>query len=158
MSLNVSDLLLASAQIALQPWAKNFATPEVNRLDAELPPTDLLSAVSALAIIRWGYLAAITGLDLGLGANAFEVLYHFCSGPIVVSLRVRLPREAAAIPSLCGLIPSASLFERELAEMLGIVIQGAPDTRPLYLPDDWPSDVYPLRKDAALPENNHVHP
>jgi Ni,Fe-hydrogenase III component G len=56
------------------------------------------------------------------------------------------------VPSICSVIPAASFFERELAEMLGVVIADAPDSNRLFLPDDWPDGVYPLRKDFAVAE------
>jgi formate hydrogenlyase subunit 5 len=65
----------------------------------------------------------------------------------VVTLRLRLPHEAAVVPSLTGLIPSAESFERELSEMFGVTVTGLPNPEHLYLPDNWPAGVYPLRKD-----------
>ena len=38
-------------------------------------------------------------------------------------------------------------FERELSEMFGVTVVGIPNPERLYLPDDWPEGVYPLRKD-----------
>jgi Ni,Fe-hydrogenase III component G len=48
---------------------------------------------------------------------------------------------------LSEIIPSAESFERELSEMLGITIAGLRTPDHLYLPDDWPPAIYPLRKD-----------
>jgi Ni,Fe-hydrogenase III component G len=75
------------------------------------------------------------------------VLYHFCSGAAIVTLRTHIPREAACVSSICGLVPSAGFFERELSEMLGVTVVDAPAAGRLFLPDDWPEGVYPLRKD-----------
>ena len=44
----------------------------------------------------------------------------------MVTLRMLLPREAPAIASVCGLFPSSSFFERELAEMFGITVVNTP--------------------------------
>ena len=35
-------------------------------------------------------------------------------------------------------------------EMFGVVVDGTPNPSRLFLPDDWPDGVYPLRKDAVL--------
>jgi Ni,Fe-hydrogenase III component G len=147
---------LALAHTILAPWSQTTTAPEPHRLDVALEAADLLLAVRTLAEARWGYLSAITGLDLGPTVNALEGLYHFCSGPIIVTLRVQAPRLSgpwlnATLPSVCAIFPAASIFERELSEMLGITLLNAPDTRRLFLPDDWPEGVYPLRKDAVLP-------
>jgi Ni,Fe-hydrogenase III component G len=31
--------------------------------------------------------------------------------------------------------------------MFGIIVENIPDPRPLVLPDDWPAENFPLRKD-----------
>jgi Ni,Fe-hydrogenase III component G len=127
------------------------ARPEPNRADVSVTPEKLLACVEPLAKARWGYLSAITGLDYGPEAGRMEALYHFCNRAAVITLRVQLPREKPVVPSVCGLIPSATLFERELMEMFGIVCKGTPDPRRLFISDDWPEGVYPLRKDFIVP-------
>lgn len=144
------DTALQVASTRLAPWALHTHRPEPNRLDVMLNVTDLLAAIKALHESDWGYLAAITGLDLGPEAGEFEVLYHFCAGAAVVTLRLRTPRAAAAVPSVCDIIPSAGFFERELSEMLGVTVTNTPNPDRLFLPDDWPDGNYPLRKDASI--------
>jgi Ni,Fe-hydrogenase III large subunit len=55
-----------------------------------------------------------------------------------------------SFPSVALALPSATLFEREIRDMFGLVPEGHPDSRPLVLHEDWPSDVFPLRKDMKL--------
>ena len=145
MLIDVETALQAASEL-LAPWATEPAHPEPNRLDATMAAADLVAAVAALDDARWGNLTAITGLDLEAAA-VIEVLYHFCAGAAVVTLRVQTPRADARVPSVCGVIPSATLFERELSEMLGVKVAGTPNSDRLFLPDDWPDGVYPLRKD-----------
>ncbi len=149
---------LEIAQTLLAQWARETATPEPKRLDVTITPADLIPAVTALREARWGYLAAITGLDKGKDKAQIEVLYQFCSGAAVLTLRVTIPRDAAVVPSVCGVIPSASFLERELMEMLGVQAEGTPDTSRLFLPDDWPAGVYPLRKDFVIAETPDLTP
>ncbi|MFZ0546911.1 MAG: NADH-quinone oxidoreductase subunit C [Candidatus Promineifilaceae bacterium] len=138
---------LQTAESILAPWTKQTNNPDANRLDVIVEAADLITAINALQQADWGYLAAITGLDLGPEAGKMEVLYHFCEGAAVVTLRVTLDRETAVVPTVCGLIPSAGFFERELSEMFGITVEGTPNSDRLFLPDEWPDGVYPLRKD-----------
>ena len=138
---------LQTAESLLTAWTTDADMPAANRLDVMIDVADLVAAVRALDQSGWGYLAAITGLDLGPEAGAMEVLYHFCAGATVVTLRVKVARETAVVPTVCGLIPSASCFERELSEMFGITVAGTPNPDRLFLPDEWPEAVYPLRKD-----------
>lgn len=142
--------MLETAVSLIEPFIQEQNEPEPQRLDVWLDAADLPAAVRALHEAEWGYLAAITGLDLGTEAGHFEVLYHFCEGAAVLGLRVKVVREPAAgrptVPTVCDIIPSASFFERELSEMFGITVAGTPDPTRLFLPDDWPAGVYPLRK------------
>ena len=50
------------------------------------------------------------------------------------------------VPTICDIIPSATLYERELMELFGVTVEGTPDPARLVLPDEWPEGVYPLRK------------
>ncbi|MSP12324.1 MAG: NADH-quinone oxidoreductase subunit C [Chloroflexi bacterium] len=143
---------LESARILLAPCTQQLLTPEPGRMDISLATADLLPAVAALHLNGWGRLVAVTGLDLGVNEGDLEVLYHFCAGAAIVTLRVRVPKADAAIPTICSLIPAASFYERELGEMFGITVVGTPNPDRLFLPDDWPAGVYPLRKDFVVPE------
>ncbi|MCC7209659.1 MAG: NADH-quinone oxidoreductase subunit C [Anaerolineae bacterium] len=145
-----TDRPLQQAGELLLPWTKKSDLPEPGRLDLSIEAGDLLAAVKAILDARWGYLIAITGLDLGK-AGQFEVLYQFGQGAAVLTLRVAIPHDAASVPTVCRLIPSASFFERELAEMFGITVEGTPDPSKLFLPDDWPNGAFPLRKDFTAP-------
>jgi NADH:ubiquinone oxidoreductase subunit C len=146
-------------------------SPEVDRLDVIIEPGKITQCVSALVKAKWGYLSAITALDrpeytLVEGTNEkvvvpdkgnVELLYHFCNGPAIITLRVALPYAEAKIESICGVIPSATLYEREAAELLGVEFIGTPSTEHLLLPDDWPVNVYPLRKSfTGLAKTNQV--
>jgi Ni,Fe-hydrogenase III component G len=138
-------------------WTAESRRPEPNRLDVTLStPADLVPMVVALRVQRLGYLAAITGFDPGPETGQLEVLYHFCAGEAVITLRVTVPREGGSVATLSEVVPSAGVFERELAEMFGVTVTGLSKPPHLYLPDDWPEGVYPLRKDfdpqAALPQ------
>lgn len=141
---------LETAENLLGGWIIERNKPGLNRLDVAVETADLIAAVGALQQAGWGYLAAITGLDLGPEAGKMEVLYQFCEGAAVLTLRVMIERETAVVPTVCGLIPSASFFERELGEMFGITVEGTPNTDRLFLPDEWPEGVYPLRKDFQV--------
>jgi Ni,Fe-hydrogenase III component G len=145
-----TDLALKSAGDLLAAWTIETATPEANRLDVVVDASHLLAAVRTLDGAHWGYLAGITALDLGVEARQMEALYHFCAGAAVVTLRVRIPRDNASVPSICDLLPAASFYERELREMMGVEVVGLTNLDHLFLPDDWPDGVYPLRKDAVL--------
>jgi Ni,Fe-hydrogenase III component G len=145
-----TETALQAARELIAGWTIETSTPEPNRLDGVMDAGHLLSAVRAIDSAHWGYLAGITGLDLGMEAGQILILYHFCADAAVLTLRVSVPREAASVPSICEVLPPASFYERELREMLGVEVVGLPNADHLFLPDDWPDGVYPLRKDAQL--------
>jgi len=163
---------LARAAEVVAPWSESPTEPEPGRLDVALEAADLLPVVTALSAAGWGRLSAITGLDLKVptvssvprapgkppGAapappptDDLEVLYHFCAGAAVLTLRVCVGRANPVVPSIQGVLGYADFFERELHELFGVELAGASSRDRLLLSDDWPADVYPLRKDAVLP-------
>jgi NADH:ubiquinone oxidoreductase subunit C len=146
---DTEKILQTASQLLEQwMWKTEVAHPETNRLDVRLSTVDdLIPIVAGLRVLRLGYLSAITGLDPGIEIPDLEVLYHFCIGEAIITLRLNVPRSEGHLPSLYEIIPSAESFERELQEMFGIRIDGLRNPSRLYLPDDWPEDVYPLRKD-----------
>ena len=141
-----------TAQLILQAWSDRFETPAFNRLDVYLADAkDLVTAVVGLRVKRLGYLTAITGLDPGAEEPTLEILYHFCEGPVIVTIRVTVPKDNPEIASLREVIPSAEQQERELQEMFGVRVLGLRNSKHLYLPEDWDNAVFPLRKDFVWP-------
>lgn len=162
---------LAEIEALLDSLATACNRPEENRVDVILPRANLLAAVQKMMDAGNWYLSAITGLDHSSSvdgpseeklwqhvadgeemtgfsyAGLLEVLYHFCYGRAITTLRVQLGHGHPSVPSICGIIPSSTLYERELMEMFGIRVENTPVTDHLLLPDDWPDGVYPLRKD-----------
>jgi Ni,Fe-hydrogenase III component G len=142
-----TEKALKTAGDLVATWATGTDQPEPNRLDVMIEPKNLPAAAEALHQARWGYLVTITGLDKGTDEDGLEALYHFCQNDAVATLRVQIPKANATVPTICNVIPSASLVERELSEMFGITVDGTPDPSHLFLPDEWPDNEYPLRKE-----------
>lgn len=144
---------LQNAEDLLNYWTGGMTLIGEDRLDVVIPAHDLVAAVRILRNAKWGYLSAITGLDRPAAAEAthelngsLELLYHFTEGAAILTLRVSVPYARAVVPSVCGVLPYATLYERELIELFGVKITGTPNTDRLVLPDDWPQGVYPMRK------------
>jgi Ni,Fe-hydrogenase III component G len=148
ITMSTTDALHEAKQL-LEQWALSDVQISGHHMNVIIEADKLKNAVAALMRSNWGYLSTITGNDRD---DYLEVLYHFCTGASILTLRVQLSRNYPAVPSLCDLIPSAILQERELQEMFGITVSDIPDNSHLLLPDDWPDEIYPLRKDAVLPE------
>jgi NADH-quinone oxidoreductase subunit C len=99
---------------------------------------------------EWGltHLSTITGTDL---RGELAVIYHFEVKAVSVSLHIQVPTSHPEVDSITPLIPGAVLYEREVHDLLGVKFKGHPNLARLILPEDWPKDVYPLRKDWESP-------
>lgn len=91
------------------------------------------------------HLVTITGLDNG---EEFEFLYHIASdGGVVLTLKVKTPRDGGVLPSVMPVYNGAIFYELELQGLLGVTVEGLPADRQYPLPDNWPKGQYPMRKD-----------
>ncbi len=93
------------------------------------------------------YLSSVTGADY---LSYLESVYHLYSmakkqGP--VTLRIRVTKNNPKVPSLVPVYRSAELQEREAYDTLGIIYEGHPDPRRLFMWEEF--EGYPLRKDYA---------
>ncbi len=114
------------------------------------------NVIKHLCELQFPHLSVVSGNDLG---ENIELIYHFTVNygkhleEIPVNISVYLPKNDLTIPSICDIIPGALVTEREKQEMLGVTVDGIPDSRRLFLPDDFPEKVYPWRKDEKhIPE------
>jgi Ni,Fe-hydrogenase III component G len=148
----MSDIeIVESLKRDLGEKALELTNPDRRRVFLKVAPADLVAAVTLLKDkYDCAYLATISGVDKG---ETFEFLYHFASPVVNINLRTEIPRSELRIASICGVIPGAILYEREIQEMFGVTVEGIPDGRRLNLPDDWPEGQFPLRKDWK-----HVRP
>jgi Ni,Fe-hydrogenase III component G len=107
-----------------------------------------------LGELGFKHLSTITGIDTG---TDIELLYHMVlNDAITLTLGVSVSKEKPTIRTVTDLLPSAVLYEREIHEMLGLDIEGHPNLIPLVLPEGWPTDVYPLRKDRKFEELHKI--
>jgi membrane-bound hydrogenase subunit beta len=99
----------------------------------------------AVKDIGFSILCAVTGLDEGA---RFGFIYHIAKPDgTILNLKTWVSKEMASIKTITDAFPEADIYEREIADLLGIKIEGLPPGRRYPLPDDWPAGEYPLRKD-----------
>ena len=138
------------------------------------------AAVQALVDAGWGYLVgdhrprSPVAEDGQAGARSrrpaparhrawtrcedqLEVLYHFAEGAAVVTLRVtRAVPTTRACRASAPIVPSATLLRaRADARCSASSWRARPTPSRLFLPDDWPDGVYPLRKDVHRVSSEH---
>lgn len=99
----------------------------------------------AVKQLHFNALSAITGMDL---VDRFSVIYHLNrEGKILLNFRVFLNKEDGLINTVMPYFPGAENYEREMVDLLGIKVAGLPCGHSYPLPDNWPKDEHPLRKD-----------
>ena len=95
--------------------------------------------------LGFNFLCTITGLDC---IEYYQVIYHFANDDgIIINLKLNVPKDNPKIESIIGIFEGSIFYERELKDMLGIEVIGLPQGRRYPLPDDWPIDQHPLRKE-----------
>ncbi len=108
-----------------------------------VPAGEIVAACKFVAANGWWHLSTISAQDLG---EELELLYHFNGDqPPSVTVRTRVPKAAANIASITPELPAATIYEREVYDLFGVVFEGHPNPARLLLPDDWPDGVFPLR-------------
>jgi NADH-quinone oxidoreductase subunit C len=103
------------------------------------------------------FLSSLTGVDYGVEANRFGVVYHLASIPFQTQLTLKVsienhrnPDDLPTFPSITSVYRTADWHEREAYDLVGIFFEGHPDLRRILLPDDW--EGFPLRKDYKTAE------
>ncbi len=115
-------------------------------------PADMLpDVVEFLYYQRDGWLPNMVGND-ERPLNGHYALYYLLSmegeDPSFVTVRAEVDPDTMEFPSVTPRVPACVWSEREVRDMFGLRPVGLPDERRLVLPDDWPADLYPLRKDS----------
>lgn len=137
---------------AISTAIPSVSFPEINSalLNLSCAPADLKPVIRILRDsqnLKFDYLFSLTALDW---PSEMEVIYHLRSTTLnhEVVQRVKTDgRENPVIPSITELYAGAEFHEREVYDLFGIVFEGHPDLRRIFLEDDWTG--YPLRKDYS---------
>lgn len=99
--------------------------------------------------LQFNFLSDIAGADYFPKKPRFEVVYHLYSIPKKHRLRLKVTTgEDETVPSVTSIWKSADWAEREAYDMFGIVFEGHPNLKRIYMPEEW--EGFPLRKDYPL--------
>jgi len=92
---------------------------------------------------------SIVGIDRRPTYQDFQTthVFSFDEDKIFILLQSSLDKDHPELNSITSLVPGANWAERELQDLLGITVNGHSDPRRLVLPDDWPENLHPLRRD-----------
>ena len=80
----------------------------------------------------------------------FQVIYNICSLEKKARLRLKvlLTESEPHVETVTSVWPGSEWLERETFDMLGIIFDGHPDLRRIYMADSF--EYFPLRKDFPL--------
>jgi len=93
------------------------------------------------------YMFSLTAVDWM--PQCLGVVYHLESTKhrhiLVVHVKTENRTDKVNLDTVSDIYPTAEFHEREAYDLMGIVFDGHPDLRRLFLTDDW--EGHPLRKD-----------
>lgn len=99
--------------------------------------------------LKMNFVADVLGVDYKDQTPRFEVVYHFYSVSKKNRIRIKVRvDEGETVPSITPIYQGADWPERETYDMFGIVFEGHPNLKRIYMAEDW--EGYPLRKDYPL--------
>jgi len=107
--------------------------------------------------LRFDSLRDICVVDWNRRRGRFEVVYNIFSMPNAMRIRVKclVEERDPHVESAVAVYPAANWYEREAYDMHGVIFDGHPDLRRMYMPEDFVhpetgEPLYPLRKDFPM--------
>ena len=96
------------------------------------------------------FLASVHGVDYYPEEPRLGVLYELLDMERVdrISVKARVPTDAARIASVVDLYPGVEFHEREVFDMFGVEFDGHPDMRRILMPEDY--EGFPQRRDFPV--------
>ncbi len=122
---------------------------EFHNIWLEVKREKFRDTIKLLMGLQYPHIAIIAGNDTGETVDLvylFSLFYGEKFKEISINIKVRLEKGKPSIESITDLIPGAQTAERETKEMFGVEFIGLPDMRNIFLPEDFPKDVFPFRK------------
>ncbi len=125
-----------------------------DRVWFNVPAEKIIEVAQYLKGLGFDHAVSVSGVDY-LEEKTIAVHYFLSSytkddlKDLVISMRVKLPRDSPKMPTLTTIWPSAEWHEREQYEMFGIIFEGHPKLEKLILQDNWDGPP-PFRKDFKL--------
>ena len=102
------------------------------------------------AELQFDLLADLCGIDMNTPEKRFGVIYNLYSfsNKNRIRLKTFTEEDDPKVPTVTGVWGTANWHERETYDMFGVVFEGHPDLRRVYMPEEF--EHHPLRKDFPL--------
>ncbi len=120
------------------------------RASIEIDPERLLAVLAVLRARGYAFMSSVHGVDYYPQEPRLGVLYELLDMSRVdrVTVKLRLPSDAAEVDSATPQWPTANHQEREIYDMFGVVFRGHPDLRRILMPEDY--EGHPQRRDFPI--------
>lgn len=129
-----------------------FETVDVRGTQGAIIPKNKIVEVAQALKEKFGFLQLIDvlGIDRNQRKERFEITYNLRNHKTFerVFIKVRCDERDPHVPSLTPVWTGCNWNEREAFDMYGVLFDGHPDMRRMYMPDEF--EYYPLRKDFPL--------
>jgi NADH-quinone oxidoreductase subunit C len=98
----------------------------------------------------YSFMASLHGVDHYPEEPRLGVIYELLdmAGVDRLTVKLRVPSDAAIVESVTHDWPTADHQEREVYDMFGVVFRGHPDLRRILMPEDY--EGYPQRRDFPV--------
>ena len=106
--------------------------------------------LEALRAKGFRFLCSVHGLDYYPEEPRLGVQYELLSMEDLdrITVKLRVPLDAARVPSVTPDWPTANHQEREVYDMFGVIFEGHPDLRRILMPEDY--EGHPQRRDFPI--------
>jgi NADH-quinone oxidoreductase subunit C len=113
-------------------------------------PAKIRTVLQTLRAKGYSFMASLHGVDHYPEEPRLGVVYELLDMSRVdrITVKLRVPTDAARIESVTEDWPTANHQEREVYDMFGVVFEGHPDLRRILMPEDY--EGYPQRRDFPL--------
>ena len=116
----------------------------------EIAPPLVREVLAFLRERGFGFMASVHGLDYFPDEPRLGVQYELLDMTTVdrITVRLRVPVDAATVPSVTPDWPTADHQEREIYDMFGVTFDGHYDMRRILMPEDY--EGHPQRRDFPV--------
>jgi NADH-quinone oxidoreductase subunit C len=121
-----------------------------NQATLLIDPRKVRPVLGELREKGYSFLASVHGVDHYPEEPRLGVIYELLDMSRVdrVSVKLRVPSDAASVESVTEDWPTADHQEREVYDMFGVLFTGHPDLRRILMPEDY--EGYPQRRDFPI--------
>ncbi|MDP2642432.1 MAG: NADH-quinone oxidoreductase subunit C [Candidatus Peregrinibacteria bacterium] len=134
----------------IQQYIPENAKTEIfdNTVRFEVQALDIKEVFSGLYRNKNLQIKLITATDERANNGCFKIWYIFGipKENIFIIPFVEL-KNTEEFPSVSSIFHGADNYERKIQTFFGLTPVGNPDQRPIILHENWPDDIFPLRKD-----------